>query len=853
MSSDQTRAGGRRERPRGRSAGSRRDDPRARIVAGVLYVATVTALAALAAWPIYRSVAFVVLVIVAATTGALIAVAARLLRWPGWAVVVVVTGAVLVLGVPLAVPSRLGSPGDAAAGLLDVLSGAVTAWKDLLTVTLPVGEYRNLLVPALLVFLVGVTAALLLAWRRPPVSAAAVVVGLAMVGFGLLFGRTQVSADAAVGPLVVSAPVETATGALGLVASLAWLAWQAHEERARTLRRAASTSGVRVSRSRRPSDARRLALGAAMVVAAVAVGAIVAPAAAGEQERTVLRSGVGPQISLTDVVSPLAQYRGNFADASYDEVLFRVDVVAGTPDRVRLAALDAYDGVVFRAGDGEGDGRYLRVPSLIDVDAAASEPFEATVTIDGLDGIWMPTLGRLASIEFAGARPAALADGFYYSRAAAAGIQVAEGGVRAGDVYRLTGVVPPASALEEATAPVGPGAVPGAVEAPESLRVWLERHVTGTDGAALAQVVALLRERGYLSHAVHIDPDDPPAWLAEGGATVFQPSAAGHSLARIDALFRALLEREDDAREGGADESLVAAPGDDEQFAVAAALLAQELGFPARVVVGTRLTEDEALPVCEQGTCRGSDIAAWAEVLTADGEWIAIDATPQQDEPAVADRTRQRDPENPTQVRPEGAEQVVPPDPEQQDTTAAADEDPAAWDAAALWRVARVAGIALLSLAVLAAPFATVLLAKALRRRSRREAADPTGVVVGAWEEYADAAADHGRPVPGGRTRAQVAELHASDAARTLAERADRAVFAPLPPSPADAAAVWRLVDAERSGMRAAESLWHRARAAVSLRSFTRLLVPSQTEERGRSEGGSGRRRRRPADAAKSS
>ena len=69
----------------------------------------------------------------------------------------------------------------------------------------------------------------------------------------------------------------------------------------------------------------------------------------------------------------------------------------------------------------------------------------------------------------------------------------------------------------------------------------------------------------------------------------FKASASGHSLARIDALFARLLERETDPR-AEASGNYVAAVGDDEQFAVATALVAAELGFPARVVVGARLS-----------------------------------------------------------------------------------------------------------------------------------------------------------------------------------------------------------------------------------------------------------------------
>ena len=137
------------------------------------------------------------------------------------------------------------------------------------------------------------------------------------------------------------------------------------------------------------------------------------------------------------------------------------------------------------------------------------------------------------------------------------------------------------------TAVAAPGGVSTGVAAPASLRTWVEKHVSGSGGAALAGLVSLLRERGYLSHGLL--PSDPAAvWTQSLPGYQFQPSASGHSLARIDALFTRLLERETDPR-AAASGNYVAAVGDDEQFAVAVALIARELGFPARVVLGARL------------------------------------------------------------------------------------------------------------------------------------------------------------------------------------------------------------------------------------------------------------------------
>ena len=473
-----------------------------RIVAGSLFAGLIVLLAAVAAWPIYRSWQLVLLVGAGSVVAAVIAAVAWRLRWGGWIVTGVLAATFFVIGVPLAVPSRLGGPAEVLRGLGELASGAVLGWKDLVTVELPLGAYRNLLVPALLVFLVGTTAVLLLAWRADRAAYGAVPVALGMVSFGLFFGRPTVSAPLSIGPVVLHAPVETFLGAGGLVVCLLWLAWRTHDERVHALQRAAASSGVRVSRRPSRADRRRTALGAGMVVVALLAAVIVVPLAAQGAQRDVLRSSVEPDIDLSAEVSPLAQYRAQFADGRADEVLFTVAADEGAmPERVRLATLDAYDGEVYRSG-GEGAvdvGRFVRVPSVLD--PGDGEPIAADVTIEDLDGVWMPTAGRLARVDFAGERAASLADRFYYNAAAAAGVQTAGGGLEQGDSYVVRGVEPAAPDLTEIRAPGGSA---GDITAPDSLSTWVEQNAVGSDGAALAGLVALLRERGYLSHALSV-------------------------------------------------------------------------------------------------------------------------------------------------------------------------------------------------------------------------------------------------------------------------------------------------------------------------------------------------------------
>lgn len=819
--------------------------PPAHVVAGSLYVLATAAVAAVAAWPIYRSTDYIVLVVVATLLGAGIAIASTLLRWAGWVTVAVTAGTILVAGTFLAVPAKRGEPGLLPSALLDVIAGSVTGWKDLVTVDLPVGSYRNLLVPALIVFLVGTAGAMVLAWRRARIAALGAVVALAMVFFGLAFGRTATSAPIVVGPLTIPAPVELLTGALGLVLSLGWLAWLALDERRQALRRAADTTGVRMSRRRSASDTRRGLLAGAMLAVAVVGGAIAAPAIAAGQTRDVLRSGIGPDVDITQAEAPLSTYRADFADPRYGSVLFRVSAVGGAlPERIRIATLTSYDGTQYRALDGSSsvsDARFVRVPSSLDPGAGTRSTVR--VTVEALDGIWLPTFGQVASVSFEGADAARLADGFYYNASSGAGVETSRGGLRQGDAYTVTGVTPATPALDAITAPGASGAT---VAAPESLVSWVQQQDAGTGGAALSELISRLRARGYLSHALSVSTEEPPTWVADLGGYAFQPSASGHSLSRVDALFRQLLARQSQVDADGGEGSLVAAIGDDEQFAVAGALIAQQLGFPARVVMGVRLSGDATDGrVCRDGECTAGDLSAWVEVQASTGQWVAVDVTPQHTDSIDNEVRRQRDPENPTDVRPESAKDVVPPNPVQQDSPDDATRDPAAPDLSGLWLGVRVsAGIAL-ALALAAGPFAIILGAKAWRRRARREETDAATRVVGGWDEYVDAAVDHGLPAPRAQTRTELAAEYDRPAATGLALAADRAVFSDGALSDQEVEEFWRIVDAERRDLGAGTSIWRRIAAAVSLKSFTRSLSPRTGRGRATPARRSERRKRR--------
>lgn len=790
-----------------------------RLVAGAVYAALAVALAAVAAWPIYRSLPFLVLVAAASVLGAAVAALVAWRRWSGWAAAGLLAAVTIVVGVPLAVPGRTGSAAELVQGLGELGAGVLWGWKDLLTVDLPVGSYRNLLAPALVVFLVGAASVLLLAWRTDALAVLAVPVATAMAAFGLLFGRTETSAPLVLGPVVLRAPVETAVGVGVLLSGVLWLAWRTRAARARALRRAAGAEGVRLDagpRGRGPA-LRRAGLGVGMVAVA-AMAAVAVPAVAAPAQRDVLRGATGPRQEISRAVSPLSSYRALFGDARIEQELFRVSGEA-VPERVRLAVLDAYDGAIFRT-DPRGDP-FVRLAAARETGGGTA--VDAVVTIDAWDGLWMPSAGAVASVEFRGHRAAALADGFYVSDDRDAAVETTPWST--GDAYRLRAAVAPVPALSSVAAPgaqIGAGGPQadgsgGALVTPASVRTWVQQHAVGTGGAALDGLVALLRERGYLSHAL-TGRNGGAVWMRElGTGYTFAPSASGHSLARIDAMFTALLTREADPA-AVASGDLVAAVGDDEQFSAAVALIARELGFPARVVVGTRLSStDPDAATCADGVCRAGDVSAWVEVRAATGEWIPVDVTPQHTRPPRREVTEQPDPQIATSVRPDGVDEVQPQRPAQEDSAAPAERsDPL--DLRWLWTALGVTGVVLGIVVVLAGPFLAVVIAKALRRRGRRSRGEPAVRIAGGWDEYLDAAADAGRLVPASATRTEIAGVIDRAAAGTLARAADEAVFSPRAIAVDEAEDFWRIVDAERTAL--APTRWRRLRAAVSLRSF---------------------------------
>jgi hypothetical protein len=719
-------------------------------------------------WPIYQDSSFVVLAISAIGLAVALGLVATIRRWPAWAVIVAATAVFVVVGVPLAVPSRtvygvLPEP----EGLLDLIAGVALGWRQLVTIDLPVGSYQALLVPALVILFAGPLVTMSLALRT---SVGELGAAVPLVTFPLVI---------ALGAERVAFPISTAI-ALAVVLLL-WLAvWRRH-------RRRAAVGAAAAAADARSIGARAIAAALALVLLAGAAGAAAVAVLPPAGDRTVIRTIVERPFEPLDQPSPLAAYRASFDPESADAIAM---TVRGAPEgsRVRLAVLDSYDGVVFAVGSDSLDsasGRFVRIPTQRDVSQFSGASATVTVRLDRPTGVWLPLVGEFGSIRFAGDDAPDVRDQFVFN--ATTGSAAFVGGTRTGLEYELESVVTDESAVALDDTLPGDAEVPGIVAVPEALVAWLGDVTSATDSAGVRLQAAMeaLVSQGYLSHGIADDE---------------APSRSGHSIERLDELFttRPMV-------------------GDAEQYAAAAAIIARELGFPSRVVLGFGPLDGD-----EEVRLRERERTAWVEVSTVGGGWVAIDVVPDRRElPPV-------DPEDPIPVsRPQNAPQppiddappldeLAPPEIEQTDDPAG---DPF-WQA--VLAIIRGVSWVLLIAGIIASPMLGVVAAKLRRRQRRRSAADPTTRLLGGWRELIDGARDYGLDVPHAATRSEVARAIGRPQALVLARVADRAVYAPEEPSMAEADQVWAAADSVRASLAEGRSRRDQWRATISPASLRR-------------------------------
>ncbi|GAA3751242.1 transglutaminase-like domain-containing protein [Microbacterium kribbense] len=744
--------------------------PRRRWILDIAATALLLLVPVIGFWPTFGGPGYLLPALGGLALGIAIAAVGARLRWGILIVAAVTIGAYFVLGTALAAPqSAIAGVIPSLRSLQSLAAGVITSWKSLLTTVAPVATADGFgIVPFLLLLTAGVlTAGLALRLRRP--------------GWALLPAGATLIVQIALGTSRPAAAV--IEGVLFAVVVVVWLALRQAWQPGAAVISLAETGAAAGAGTRR-----RVVAGAGIIVLAVLAGVATSGFSAPASPRYVLRDVVIPPFDIHDYASPMQSFRRYVRD-DRSTTLF---TVTGMPPgaRVRLAVMDAYSGTVYNVSDTGYGSSSAFSPVRANMSAGAvGTAARVRVDIGAFTGVWMPEVGAVQSVRFAGARADQLAAGAQYNDATSSGLVAA--GLNKGDAYELTTVVaaqPTDKAL--AKTPIAPVKIPAQLGVPAELAV-IAGKATAEAKTPIEQVRELqkyLADGGFFSHGLEGEP-----W-----------SLPGHGAARIAALL-------------GSKQMV----GDDEQYATAMALMAGQLGIPARVVMGFYPGPDAAAGARFAAT--GDDLHAWVEVPFTGVGWVAFDPTPPKDHIPTDQATKPRSEPKPQVLQP--------PPPEQQAVdappTVAADHgkkkpDPAA--ANGLIAVLIATGIGAGVLAVLASPLFIIGALKASRRRRRRQAPRPADRISGGWDELIDRAVDYGTPVQPGRTRgedaAAVSAAFGGPAVAVLGRDADAQVWGPGEASDAEVETFWQQVDSVVKDVGRQRGFWRRLGARLSLRSL---------------------------------
>jgi len=816
-----------------------------------LFLAAITATLLWFIWPIYQDTYLFVTALGALAVGIGIG-AYRETRKSSLVTTTLLTLiAFVVLSLPLSNPRALSNPKELLSGFAEAIVGPVQAWKQIITIELPVGTYHALLSPVFVLFLLtGVLFGSMLFAKMSRYWAASIPV-LAIVIFAISFGVSSVPGDFEF--LGFTFPIDTpiATGGALFILLVIYLNWGARATRRETLLFRQESIGFTANLLVR--KLRRFASAAGVVVLAVAVTATTMQFVGVSTSRTVLRTGVEKVRELREQTSPLSAYRVYFTNAELLERSLLTYSTDGAPERIRLATMPYYNGDSFTVAPTDPNqvdenSMFARVPSEITT-KASGKPAAFDLEIGNLNTIWLPTVAGVKKISFTGDNASVLSDALFLNRATETAAIIP--GQSNGAKYRIDYL----SGTEVLPADIKSSA-PSINETliPDNLKLWLDSQtdIQINNGDDLLRIAKRLHDRGFLSHGLEGSDKDSKtaAWvsLLQADNYQFAVATAGHNKARIDSLFKDLL----DQQEGhSVKDNIVSTAGDDEQFATAMALIAAAKGFPARVVVGFRTSkasEVAGIPACTEtggsGVCAGKNLAAWTEVKGSNGDWLAIDVTPQFEKPLKAVSKPTGTPKNPTESG-EDAAGVLPPgkaipssDSECLKDPTKCPKPPVECDVCGvIWEIVVLVGQIALVATIVLGPFLVIILMKRRRRKTRRENESQFAQVVGAWEEFLDLAVDYGAPILKNKTRIELARENGSPEIMELAEMANlmaygssEVISVDITDAEIEAAAErsWEIFDAQREIITSETKGFKQLMAVVSLRSFIRVLKPKE-------------------------
>ncbi len=734
----------------------------------------------------YGGIEFMVVGVVAAVIGLIVAHLLVRAKLP-----VLVAGAVLVL-VYLIVGGVVALPEKAIAGIVassDTIVGAartaVFGWKELITTNPPVGDTGTLM---MLPFLCGYGGAAIasLLMRNKRLYVAAVMPAALVLGISIVTGVQR-----PVAPVI--------QGGFFAIAAIAWMAIRQDRSRPRL-------AGHRF-------NVNRLATAVGLLGVCTAAGWYVAPSLprADAKDRTVWRETVTPPFDPRQYPSPLSAYRLYVkGKQTKDAVMFTIE---GLPEgvKVRLATMDTYDGLVWRPSYRNdtpttlNSGYFERMGTEIASDYGG-ETATLTVTIGAYADVWIPDVGEVLSLRFEGGpRDDTLNEALRYNRAtdtAASRVPLREG-----DRYVMT-VRLPATLDKMAKASIMPDAYVGVVEAiPPALDKWAATPAILSMKDVGTRIDAL-RDR-MIGEGAYSDGDK-----SQGQA----PSDSGHSAFRMNTFVEIEPMR-----------------GNAEQYASALALMLRNLDrVPTRVVMGFE-PDAEAFADGSDSVIEitGRQVEAWVEVPVAGLGWVAVVPTPERSEIALkAKSPSPPEPDYETQVPPPPP--VVEPDFDSpatsrsgaKDTRKPEPEGSAETAQRSLAGTRSGGGVSLVAVSAVGFPVlvvvglvGSILLLKVRRRSRRRRNGAGHLRIANGWREMTDSALDMGRPIPEMSTRREAAQFVGPSTTR-LAARADQAVFSREEPTDQDVHAYWQELEAELKSMRSQLGVVDRIKAAISITSL---------------------------------
>jgi transglutaminase-like putative cysteine protease len=405
-------------------------------------------------------------------------------------------------------------------------------------------------------------------------------------------------------------------------------------------------------------------------------------------------------VRLDRVTDPLAEYK-TIVGRVPSQSLFRVSFAGASAldvQRLPVLTLDTWDGVRWTTSD-----RFLRSSSFAEPDLP-DDGLEVTadVFVGRLPNPYLPRLQALAEVD--------LDDVFIDPTS--------------GDMI-LQGA-PENLAYQ----------VRGAVTAPGSDRLAGARAATDADAGRYSALGAAL-----------------PDALTDLGRVAQGAASAGDAMVLLETTLRNEYGNDERASGGSSagrlERFLTERRGSPEQFAATFALVGRSLGFPTRLVLGYRVTEERngvIAPLADIGTAQ---YHVWPEVRFENLGWVAFEPTPEAGQ-TPPERPQGQAPAT-TQADGGGARQQ----PRELGPSEAPDT-PA--PRSTLWRALQGVGLSIAVLAAIAAALTTlIVVGKGVRRRRQRRG-EPAAQVAGAWEGILDRLGEVGMTLPDSMTPREITQ-----------------------------------------------------------------------------------------------